>query len=115
MFLFSFKTDSSILKYLDQKRNKEALHAWEMAILHRPTHTAAWSNTLVLLDSMREYTRVLKLAEVALKHNPRSPALHFSVANTLGKLHQFEKAEKHFLEALNFSPQNAMYISNLGR
>ncbi|XP_018569656.1 transmembrane and TPR repeat-containing protein 4-like [Anoplophora glabripennis] len=100
--------------YLDLKRHEEALKAWEMAVLYRPTHVAAWSNTLVLLDSMKKYDDVLELGRTALMHNPKSPALHFSLANTLGKLQQFEKAEGHFLEAINFSPQNALYYSNLG-
>lgn len=102
-------------QYLDLKRNKEALKAWQMAMLYRPTHTAAWSNTLVLLDSMRKYDEVLELGKTALFHNPTSPALHFSIANTLGKLQQFEKAEKHFLEAINLSSKNALYYSNLGK
>lgn len=96
------------------KRNEDALKAWEMAVLYRPSHTAAWSNTLVLLDNMQRYQDVLDLGHTALIHNPKSPALHFSIANTLGKLKQFEKAEKHFLEALNFNPTNALYYSNLG-
>lgn len=69
---------------------------------------------LVLLDSLRIFDRVLELGKVALMHNPRSPALHFTVGNTLGKMHQFEKAELHFLEALNFNPHSALYYSNLG-
>lgn len=85
-----------------------------MAVLYRPGHVAAWSNTLVLLDSMKKYDDVLELGRTALMHNPKSPALHFSLANTLGKLQQFEKAEGHFLEAINLSPQNALYYSNLG-
>ncbi|KAK9712180.1 hypothetical protein QE152_g25014 [Popillia japonica] len=100
--------------YLDLKRNDEALRAWEKAVQYKPTHIAAWSNTLVLLDSLQFYQKVLDLGNVALMHNPKSPALHFSIANTLGKLHQFDKAEKHFLEALNFKPDNAVYYSNLG-
>lgn len=102
------------LQYLDLKRNDDALKAWEMAVSYRPTHTAAWSNTLVLLDSMQKYNEALDLGRIALTNNPKSPALHFSIANTLGKLQQFEKAEKHFLEALNFNPYNALYYSNLG-
>lgn len=99
---------------MDQKRNAEALEAWEMAVLYRPSHVAAWSNTLVLLDSMRKYDKVLELGITALIHNPKSPALHFSLANTLGKIQRFEKAESHFLEAINLSPDNALYHSNLG-
>jgi tetratricopeptide (TPR) repeat protein len=86
-----------------------------MAVLYRPTHVAAWSNTLVLLDSMRDYEKVLELGTTALIHNPKSPALHFSIANTLGKVQQFEKAEGHFLEAINLNPGNALYHSNLGK
>ncbi|KAJ8963524.1 hypothetical protein NQ314_005566 [Rhamnusium bicolor] len=100
--------------YLDSKRHEEALKAWEMAVLYRPTHVAAWSNTLVLLDSMKKYDDVLELGRTALMHNPKAPALHFSLANTLGKIQQFEKAEGHFLEAINLSPKNALYYSNLG-
>lgn len=103
------------LQYLDLKRNNEALAAWEKAVSYKPSHTAAWSNTLVLLDSMRKYDDVLRLGRKSLMYNPKSPALHFSIANTLGKIQQFEKAEKHFLEAIHLSPHNALYYSNLGR
>lgn len=88
--------------------------AWEKAVSYKPSHTAAWSNTLVLLDSTRKYDDVLRLGRKALMYNPKSPTLHFSIANTLGKMQQFEKAEKHFLEALHLSPLNALYYSNLG-
>lgn len=97
------------------KRNKDALAAWEKAVSFRPTHTAAWSNMLVLLDSLKQYEEVLELGKTALMHNPMSAALHFSIANSLGKVRQFEKAEKHFLEALNLNPKNALYFSNLGK
>lgn len=100
---------------MDLKRNEEALKAWEKAVSFRPTHTAAWSNMLVLLDSLKQYDEVLDLGKTALMHNPMSAALHFSIANTLGKVQQFEKAEKHFLEALNLNSNNALYYSNLGR
>ncbi|CAH1098557.1 unnamed protein product [Psylliodes chrysocephalus] len=100
--------------YLDLKRNEDALKAWELAVLYRPTHVAAWSNTLVLLDSMKKYDEVLELGRTALIHNPKAPALHFSFANTLGKIQQFEKAEGHFLQAINLNPNNGLYYSNLG-
>lgn len=102
-------------QYLDLKRNEEALKAWEKAVSFRPTHTAAWSNTLVLLDSLKQYQEALELGKTALMHNPFSASLHFCTANTLGKVQQFEKAEKHFLEALNLDPKNALYYSNLGK
>lgn len=95
-------------------RSDEALTAWEMAVSYRPSHVAAWSNMLVLLDSMKKYDQVLDLSKTALTYNPKSPALHFSLANTLGKLQKFESAESHFLEALNLNKYNALYFSNLG-
>ncbi|CAH0557925.1 unnamed protein product [Brassicogethes aeneus] len=100
--------------YLDMNRHKEALKSWEMAALYKPTHVAAWSNTLVLLDSMERYDEVLEMGRTALMYNPKAPTLHFSIANTLGKIKDFPKAEGHFLEAINFSPTNALYHSNLG-
>lgn len=86
-----------------------------MAVSYRPTHTAAWSNTLVLLDSVKKYDEVLELGKTALKYNPKSGAIHFCIANTLGKLEQFEAAEAHFLEAINLNKNNALYHSNLGK
>lgn len=95
-------------------KHEEALKSWEMAAFYKPTHVAAWSNTLVLLDTMERYDEVLEMGRTALMHNPKAPTLHFSIANTLGKLQDFNKAEGHFLEAINFSPTNALYHSNLG-
>lgn len=97
------------------KRNEEALKAWVKAVYFRQTHTAAWSNMLVLLDSLKRYDKALQIGNTALMYNPMSAALHFSIANTLGKVQDFEKAEKHFLEALNLNPNNALYYSNLGK
>lgn len=86
-----------------------------MAVLYRPKHIAAWSNTLVLLDSMKKYDEVLELGQTALIYNPKAAVLHFSIANTLGKLQKFEKAEGHFLEAISLNKNNALYYSNLGK
>ena len=112
--VFLSPQSTCFFQYLDLHRNDDALKAWDKAIKYKPTHIAAWSNTLVLLYSMRLYQEAIKLGRTALMHNPKSPALHFSIANTLGKLQRFEEAEKHFMEALNLNPHNALYHSNLG-
>lgn len=102
------------LKYLDQKRHEEALMAWENAVKQRPSHTAAWSNILVLLDTMEKYNKAVETGMKALLHNPLSPVLHFTMGNVLGKVRQFATAEKHFLEAIRLNSTNALYYSNLG-
>lgn len=99
---------------MDLQRNEEALDAWKKAAGFRPTHVAAWSNSMVLLDSLGRYEEALALGREALKHNPYAAAVHFCLGNTLGKVDRMELAEKHFLEALNLSPRNALYYSNLG-
>lgn len=100
--------------YLKQNRNEEALHAWERAFVSNPSHSAAWSNTLVLLDGMGRQTRVIEVGKIALTACPKSPALHFTVANTLGKLERWQDAESHFQMAIELSPNNALYHSNFG-
>lgn len=100
--------------YLDQGKYEDALVAWRRAVYYRPTHVAAWSNILVLLDSQLRYKDVLDFGNIALTNNPSSAAIHFNIANTLGKLQDFKKAELHFLEAINLNRNNPMYYSNLG-
>lgn len=48
------------------------------------------------------------------RHLPSEPALHFNLANTLGKLSRYEESESHFLLATNLDPGNANYWANLG-
>lgn len=100
--------------YLDQRKYEDALVAWRRAVYYRPTHVAAWSNILVLLDSQLRYKDVLDFGNIALTSNPSSAAIHFIIANTLGKIHDFQKAELHFLEAINLNRNNPLFYSNLG-
>lgn len=48
------------------------------------------------------------------RHLPNEPALHFNLANTLGKLNRYQESESHFLMATNLDPTNANYWANLG-
>lgn len=54
------------------------------------------------------------MGEEALQALPNEPGLHFNLANTLGKVRQFERAEHHFLRATALEPANAKYHANLG-
>jgi Flp pilus assembly protein TadD len=55
------------------------------------------------------------VGEEALQALPNEPGLHFNLANTLGKVRQFERAEHHFLRATALEPANAKYHANLGK
>jgi Flp pilus assembly protein TadD len=54
------------------------------------------------------------IAQEALTILPQEPALHFNLANTLGKAGRFAEAEKHFIEAIGLDMKNALYYTNLG-
>ncbi|XP_037779061.1 protein O-mannosyl-transferase TMTC4-like [Penaeus monodon] len=69
---------------------------------------------LILLDSQGLYQSAIDVADKALRHLPSEPALHFNLANTLGKLSRYEESESHFLLATNLDPGNANYWANLG-
>ena len=45
---------------------------------------------------------------------PNEPALHFNLANTLGKLNRYKDSESHFLLATSLDPNNGNYWANLG-
>jgi hypothetical protein len=39
-------------QYLDQQRYDDAYKAWRNAAALKPTHTVAWSNMIIMLDSI---------------------------------------------------------------
>lgn len=55
------------------------------------------------------------LAKEALTQIPDDSAIHFNLANTLGKKSQFEDAEYHFSVATRLKPNMALYHTNLGK
>lgn len=69
----------------------------------------------MLLDSMERYDEVLENGVVAFDSCSSLPAVHFIVANTLGKLKRWVEAEKHFKEAIKLNPSNALYYANFGK
>lgn len=96
-------------------RNEEALHVWERAVILNPLHSAAWSNTLVLLDGMGLHEKVLEVGQEALNKCSTSAAIHFTLGNTLGKLERWQEAEHHFQNAIELNRRNALYYSNFGK
>lgn len=46
---------------------------------------------------------------------PNDSALHFNLANTLGKKGYYENAEQHFLTAIKLKKNEALYHTNLGK
>lgn len=104
-----------MFQYLKQNRHKEAFESWSETTKIKPSHMAAWSNTLVLLDNLGQHEKVIETSKIALKHCPDSAAIHFTTANTLGKLERWNEAEKHFKIAIELSPQKALYYSNFGK
>ena len=54
------------------------------------------------------------LATEALMYLPNDSALHFNLANTLGKKKIYEKAEHHFLTAIQLKKNEPLYHTNLG-
>ena len=100
--------------YLERKMPHHALYAWNNATSLKPTLARAWINGLILLDFNQSYGEAVAMAHVALQHVPNEAAVHFNLANSLGKLGLFEDSEKHFLLATNLDSKNANYWANLG-
>ncbi|KAK7085136.1 Protein O-mannosyl-transferase tmtc4 [Halocaridina rubra] len=100
--------------YLEKGDHTAALATWTNATTLKPSLAVAWTNMLILLDSQGLYQPALEVADKALKYLPNEPALHFNLANTLGKLSRYEESESHFLLATNLDPGNANYWANLG-
>jgi Tfp pilus assembly protein PilF len=51
----------------------------------------------------------------ALSRLPDDPAIHFNLANTLGKEGHYEEAEETFKKAISLKPNQALYHTNLGK
>ncbi|XP_050432156.1 protein O-mannosyl-transferase TMTC4-like [Adelges cooleyi] len=106
--------------YLEQGQNTKALLAWQNATFQQPTHIIAWSNMIVMLDSIGELKRAENVARKALSILPDEPSLHFNMANILGKLNKYSESEKHFLTAIQLKNMTnnlkllALYHANLG-
>nr|XP_053627022.1 protein O-mannosyl-transferase TMTC4-like isoform X2 [Cherax quadricarinatus] len=100
--------------YLEKGDHTAALATWTNATSLKPSLAVAWTNMLILLDSQGLYQPAIEVADKALRHLPNEPALHFNLANTLGKLNRYEESESHFLQATNLDPSNANYWANLG-
>lgn len=100
--------------YLEKGDHNAALATWTNATSLKPSLAVAWTNMLILLDSQGLYQPAIEVADKALRHLPNEPALHFNLANTLGKLSRYEESESHFLVATNLDPSNANYWANLG-
>jgi len=103
------------LQYLEQKKHDAAYQAWRNATSLKSTHAVAWSNMVIMLDSIGKRELAEKVGKEALIHLPNEAGLHFNLANTLGKLKHFSRAEQHFLKASQLDPQNAKYHANLGK
>lgn len=103
-----------MLQYLKQRRHNEALAVWSVVTEINPNHAAAWSNMLILLDSLEQHEKIIEQGKKALKFCPSSASIHFTLANTLGKLEQWAEAEEHYKQAIEINPQNALYFSNFG-
>ncbi|XP_045129547.1 protein O-mannosyl-transferase TMTC4-like isoform X4 [Portunus trituberculatus] len=100
--------------YLEKGDHQAALATWTNATTLKPSLAVAWTNMLILLDSQGLYQPAIDIADQALKHLPNEPALHFNLANTLGKLNRYQESESHFLLATTLDPSNANYWANLG-
>ena len=61
-----------------------------------------------------EHEKAVDVGMDALAVLPTEPAVHFNLANTLGKLKQYREAERHFKEAIRLKPDQAVYHVNLG-
>uniref|UniRef100_A0AAR5NY72 dolichyl-phosphate-mannose--protein mannosyltransferase n=3 Tax=Dendroctonus ponderosae TaxID=77166 RepID=A0AAR5NY72_DENPD len=100
--------------YLDMGDHLAALDCWKKAAALRPTHAAAWGNSMALLDSKGMASAAVELGQEALKHVPKSAAVHFALGNVMGKLNRLLEAERHFRDAIKYDSKNSLYYSNLG-
>lgn len=100
--------------YLNLKLYREALRVFRKAVQQRPLFSIAWNNMVIMLESTGNLGEAKVVAYEGLEVIPNDPGLHFNLANTLGKMNLFIDAETHFRKAIHFSPNNAIYHSNLG-
>lgn len=103
------------LQYLEQKRYEDAYRAWRNATRQRPTHLVSWNNLVLMLDQRGHASDAERAALQALRHLPHEPALHFQLANILGKAGKYQRSEQHFLAAIRLKLDNPSYHTNLGK
>ncbi|KAK6196139.1 hypothetical protein SNE40_001423 [Patella caerulea] len=100
--------------YLGLGRNIEALRAWRNATIIKPTHVNAWTNTLILLDTMGDFKTAVAVGKEVLKVLPREPQIQFNLANIYGKLEKYVESEQFFLNAIREEQNNSKFHLNLG-
>lgn len=101
-------------QYLAKKQNEKAIKAWKIAIKQKPTHRRAWTNMIILYDSIGEKDLALDAGRQALSHISDDSSINFNMGNILGKKKDFEQAEYHFRNAISKEPKNPVYHINLG-
>jgi len=98
---------------LYRKKNslKLAEHYFREGLRHG--HLLSRINLVILLDELDRLQEARLLGEEGLLHFPDNPGLHFHLANTLGKLEEYEGSEEKYKTAIKLKP-TSMYFSNLG-
>jgi type IV pilus assembly protein PilF len=81
-----------------------------------PDPDAAEINVQLGLNYLQrgDYAVALDKLEKALKQNPNSPTAHNAIALLYQRLGELDKAEKHFLEAVNRAPDYSEAQNNFG-
>ena len=116
---------SKLLLYAAEIKDKEeeALHEFNMEISQDEKHFSAWSNKVILLDELDRLEEAKIAAERAKLIFSENADFYFHLGNILGKQSHFEKAEKHYHEAIHIldksplsknSKTQSLYRSNLG-
>ena len=76
-----------------------------MAISQDEKHFSAWSNKVILLDELHRLEEAKIAAERAKLIFPENADFYFHLGNILGKQSHFEKAEKHYHQAIHILDQ----------
>ena len=100
--------------YLKTGSKTKALSEFSKAIQQNNNHFSAWSNKIILLDELEQYSDAESSAKQALEIFDRLPDFHFHLANIYGKTQQFEKAETCYKTAISIKPDVSLYHLNLG-
>src|SRR6266704_1925567 len=100
--------------YLNTKRYKEALLAFEQAIQLDPNDAVIYFNKGDALDELERYEEALVAYKRAIRLDPNNADAYFNKGNVLDELERYEEALAAFEQAIRLDPDDAIVHYNKG-
>ena len=101
--------------YLEQNKPKDAAIYLQMAVNAKPEKYVAWYNLADAFDKAGEHEKAIATFIQAGQRFPNEADLYFKIGQVYGrKLNDLDNAISYFKKALEYRPNNLIYLEDLG-